>query len=54
MAISRRYYAEMPERSNGTDSRSVGLVPTGVRILLSAYIFPTAKIDLNKKSFFKK
>ena len=29
--------AGMPEWSNGTDSRSVGLVPTKVQILLPAY-----------------
>ena len=29
-------YAGMPERSNGTDSRSVGSVPTKVQILLPA------------------
>ena len=32
-------HAGVPEWSNGTDSRSVGLVPTGVRILSSAYFF---------------
>lgn len=31
-------YAGMPEWSNGTDSKSVGLVPTKVRILLPAFI----------------
>lgn len=31
-------YAGVPEWSNGTDSRSVGLVPTKVRILSPAWL----------------
>ena len=31
-----QFYAGMPERSNGTDSKSVSLVLTKVRILLPA------------------
>jgi hypothetical protein len=34
---ARLSHAGVPERSNGTDSRSVGLVPTKVRILSPAF-----------------
>ncbi len=37
----------MPEWSNGADSKSVGLVPTKVRILLPAYA-PVAQPGLER------
>ena len=38
----------MPEWSNGTDSKSVGLVPTQVRILFSALYFKINIIRINQ------
>ena len=42
-------YADVPEWSNGADSKSAGLVPTKVRILSSAFTSPGSSAWIERK-----
>ena len=43
------FHAGVPERSNGADSRSAGLVPAKVRILSPAFVSPGSSAWIERK-----